>query len=52
MRLSTWEMEPAEGHTDHVAEARIVGTSVAQFHRSTEAPSRSLTYLPLRRSTS
>jgi uncharacterized protein YbjQ (UPF0145 family) len=52
MHLSTWEIEPGEGHIDHVAEARIVGTAIAQFHRSRVAPSRSLTYLPLRRSRS
>ena len=50
--LSTWEIEPGEGHTDHVAEATIVGTAITQFHRSREAPSRSLTYLPLKRSRS
>jgi len=52
MGLSTWEIEPGEGHTDHVAEATIVGTAITQFHRSREAPSRSLTYLPLKRSRS
>jgi uncharacterized protein YbjQ (UPF0145 family) len=50
MRLNTWEIEPGEGHTDHVAESTIFGTAVAQFHRSTAVPSRSLTYLPLKRS--
>ncbi len=52
MRLSTWEIEPGEGHTDHIAEATIFGTAITQFHRSTTPPSRSLTYLPLRRSRS
>jgi len=52
MGLATWEIEPGEGHTDHVAEATIVGTAITQFHRSREAPSRSLTYLPLKRSRS
>jgi uncharacterized protein YbjQ (UPF0145 family) len=52
MRLVTWEIEPSEGHTDHLAQATIVGTSIVQFHPSTAAPSRSLTYLPLRRSPS
>ena len=52
MRLSTWEIEPGEGHTDHIAQATIVGTAITQFHRSTTPPSRSLTYLPLRRSRS
>ena len=50
MGLSTWEIEPGEGHTDHVAEATIIATAITQFHRSREAPSRSLTYLPLKRS--
>lgn len=49
MRLSSWEIEPGEGHTDHVAEATITGSSLARFHRPAVAPSRSLTYLPLRR---
>ena len=35
MGLSTWEIEPGEGHTDHVAEATIFGTAITQFHRST-----------------
>ena len=52
MRLNSWEIEPAEGHTDHVAESTIFGTAIAQFYRSTAAPSRSLTYLPLKRSRS
>jgi len=52
MRLNSWEIEPAEGHTDHVAESTIFGTAIAQFSRSTAAPSRSLTYLPLKRSRS
>jgi uncharacterized protein YbjQ (UPF0145 family) len=50
MRLNSWEIEPGEGHIDHVAESTIFGTAIAQFHRSTAAPSRSLTYLPLKRS--
>jgi uncharacterized protein YbjQ (UPF0145 family) len=50
MGLSTWEIEPGEGHTDHIAEATIIATAITQFHRSRVAPSRSLTYLPLKRS--
>ena len=50
MGLSTWEIEPGEGHTDHIAEATITATAITQFHRSRVAPSRSLTYLPLKRS--
>jgi hypothetical protein len=52
MHLSAWEIEPGEGHIDHVAESMIFGTAIAQFHRSTAAPTRSLTYLPLKRSRS
>jgi len=52
MRLVTREIEPGEGHVDHVAEATIIGTAVTQFQRSATPPSRSLTYLPLRRSRS
>ena len=50
MSLRTWEIEPGEGHTDHVAESTIIGTSLARFHADATAPTRSLTYLPLRRS--
>jgi uncharacterized protein YbjQ (UPF0145 family) len=52
MSLKTWEIEPGEGHIDHVAESTIFGTAIAQFHRSRPAPSRTLTYLPLKRSRS
>lgn len=48
MDLRAWEIEPSENHRDHVAEATIFGTALAQFHTSTAAPTRSLTYLPLR----
>jgi uncharacterized protein YbjQ (UPF0145 family) len=50
MTLRTWEIEPAENHTDHVAEATIFGTALARFHRTAAPPTRSLTILPLRRS--
>lgn len=48
MSLRTSEVEPAENHTDHVAEATLFGTALVRFHRPTAAPTRSLTYLPLR----
>lgn len=48
MDLHTWEIEPGENHRDHVAEATIFGTALVRFHTSTAAPTRSLTYLPLR----
>ncbi len=50
MTLRTWEIEPSENHTDHVAEATIFGTALARFHRTAAAPTRTLTFLPLRRS--
>ena len=36
MGLRIWEIEPAENHRDHVAEATVFGTAIAQFHRSRE----------------
>jgi hypothetical protein len=51
MALSTWEVEPSENHRDLVAEATVFGTAVARFHTGPAAPSRSLTFLPLRRMT-
>jgi uncharacterized protein YbjQ (UPF0145 family) len=46
--LRIWEIEPAENHRDHIAEATVFGTAVAQFHRGTAAPTRSLSIMPLR----
>jgi uncharacterized protein YbjQ (UPF0145 family) len=48
MTLNAWEIEPSENHRDHVAEATVFGTALTRFHTSTAAPTRSLTYLPLR----
>lgn len=48
MGLCIWEIEPSEGHRDHVAESTVVGTAVAQYHAGSAAPSRSMTILPLR----
>ena len=46
--LRAWSVEPSEGHRDHVAEASVFGTAVARFRRSTTAPTRTLTFLPLK----
>ncbi|MBV8540336.1 MAG: heavy metal-binding domain-containing protein [Pseudonocardiales bacterium] len=48
MSLRIGEMEPAENHRDHVAEASVFGTALVSFHRGPRAPTRSLTILPLR----
>ncbi len=48
MRLRIWEIEPGEGHIDHVAEASITGTAIARFRRSARPASSTLTMLPLR----
>jgi uncharacterized protein YbjQ (UPF0145 family) len=47
MTLGIHAREQGEGHTDHVAESRLVGDAVARFHRETADPTRSLTVLPL-----
>ena len=48
MTLRIWEVEPSDGHRDHVAEATITGTALAQFHRGRRAPTSSLTVLPVK----
>lgn len=48
MGLHIWEIEPSEGHRDHVAESTVTGTAVARYHAGSGAPSRSMTILPLR----
>jgi uncharacterized protein YbjQ (UPF0145 family) len=48
MGLQIGEIEPSEGHRDHVAEATVFGTALVRFHRRRTAPTRSLTILPLR----
>jgi uncharacterized protein YbjQ (UPF0145 family) len=48
MTLKIWEIEPSDGHRDHVAEATITGTALAQFHRGRPAPTSSLTVLPVK----
>jgi uncharacterized protein YbjQ (UPF0145 family) len=47
MRLSVRGIEQGEGHRDHVAEARIVGTAVARFRRHTDTKAVPLAILPL-----
>jgi uncharacterized protein YbjQ (UPF0145 family) len=49
MNLHIWEIEPSEGHRDHVAESTVFGTTIVRFHRGRTAPTRALTVLPLRR---
>jgi uncharacterized protein YbjQ (UPF0145 family) len=47
--LQIREVEPAGGHTDHVAEATIMGTSIAQFDtRKTTDSLKTLTIMPTR----
>lgn len=46
--LRIWEIEPNEGHTDHVAEAFVSGTTIAQFARGPHQPA-ALSILPLSR---
>ncbi|MDQ1727620.1 MAG: hypothetical protein QOK14_1665 [Frankiaceae bacterium] len=47
--VNIWSIEPAEGHTDHVAEAFVLGSSIAQFHRGAAHPAAALSIMPLRR---
>ena len=48
MSMRVVGVEPGEGHRDHVAESMVIGTAIARFHRRQAAPTRSLTILPLR----
>lgn len=48
MTLDVWEIEQGENHRDHVAESIVIGTSIARFHDGVDAPTDSLTILPLR----
>jgi uncharacterized protein YbjQ (UPF0145 family) len=50
MSLHVWEIEPGEGHRDHIAEAIVVGNSLVKFHKGASAPTDSHVVLPLRRS--
>lgn len=49
MHLDVREQTPSEGHADHVAEARVVGTAIARAGLSPQAAPPALTVLPLRR---
>jgi uncharacterized protein YbjQ (UPF0145 family) len=49
MSMNMWSIEPSDNHTDHVAEAIVMGSTVARFHRQAAAPTDALTILPLRR---
>src|SRR5918911_686533 len=42
MSLQIGEIEPSEGHRDHVAEATVYGTALVRFHEGPTAPIRSL----------
>jgi hypothetical protein len=49
MSLDIWEIEPSEGHRDHVALASVLGTSVARFGQpDAQARGKSLTILSLK----
>jgi len=48
MTLHISEVEPSDGHRDHVATSTVTGTSVARFHRDAAAPTDTLTVMPLR----
>jgi hypothetical protein len=47
MTLDIWEIEPGEGHRDHVALSLVMGTAITRFHRGADAPTSSLLVLPL-----
>jgi uncharacterized protein YbjQ (UPF0145 family) len=42
-------IEPSDNHRDHLAEATVIGSAIARFHRGRSAPTDALTILPLRR---
>ncbi|MGD0083096.1 MAG: heavy metal-binding domain-containing protein [Acidimicrobiales bacterium] len=47
MSLDIWDIEPGEGHRDHVALSFVHGTAIAQFHKGAVAPTSSLIVLPM-----
>lgn len=47
MTLDIWDIEPGEGHRDHVAISFVEGTAIARFHRGAVAPTSSLLVLPM-----
>lgn len=50
--LKMWQIEPSDGHTDHVAESMVLGTAIAAFGGRAAEASRAgtLTILPTRAS--
>jgi len=46
--VNIWSMEPAEGHTDHVAEAFVMGSSIARFASTAVGAPSALSIMPLR----
>lgn len=48
MGLRVWSIEPSDNHVDHAAEASVFGTALARLHAAPAAPTRSLTFLPLK----
>jgi uncharacterized protein YbjQ (UPF0145 family) len=50
MALHVWQIEPSDGHVDHVAEATVVGNALVKFHPGATAPTDSRIVLPLGRS--
>jgi uncharacterized protein YbjQ (UPF0145 family) len=47
MSLDIWDVEPGEGHRDHVAISFVEGTAIARFHQGAVAPTSSLKILSL-----
>ncbi|MGN6332112.1 MAG: heavy metal-binding domain-containing protein [Motilibacteraceae bacterium] len=46
--LNIWETEPSDNHRDHHAECRVIGSTLAKFHRGRTAVTDSLTIMLLR----
>jgi uncharacterized protein YbjQ (UPF0145 family) len=47
MSLDINEIEPSEGHRDHVAESVVIGGTLVRFAHNTKVPSGALTIIPL-----
>ena len=47
LSMRIFEFEPYDNHRDHVAEVRVVGTSITSFQSASGPPGRSLSILPL-----
>jgi uncharacterized protein YbjQ (UPF0145 family) len=52
LSLRIWEVEPSEGHRDHVAESVMVGNALLQFHEGVAAPTNSVLVMPLAKGSS